>query len=69
MADSVYDEIIDTSIENRTLLHCNWGWDGDCNGYFSPYVFTPDYPEPSNGRPVDAKNYQYNIKAIYYVKE
>lgn len=69
MADSVYDEIIDTSIETRTLLHCNWGWDGDCNGYFSPYVFTPDYPEPSKGRPVDAKNYQYNIKAIYYVKE
>lgn len=24
------------------FLHCNWGWGGDCNGYYSGYYFMPD---------------------------
>lgn len=24
------------------FLHCNWGWGGDCNGYYSGYYFMTD---------------------------
>lgn len=26
------------------LLHCNWGWGGDCNGYFSSSMFNTQEP-------------------------
>lgn len=26
-------------IKSQTLVHCNWGWSGDCNGYFTSGVF------------------------------
>lgn len=32
------------------LIHYNWGWDGDCNGYFSPNVFSTR----------DAESYDYS---------
>ena len=25
--------------DSKTLIHCNWGWAGDCNGYFTSGVF------------------------------
>ena len=25
--------------DSKTLVHCNWGWAGDCNGYFTSGVF------------------------------
>jgi hypothetical protein len=25
--------------KSQTLIHCNWGWHGDCNGYFTSGVF------------------------------
>ncbi len=25
--------------ERQTLVHCNWGWGGDCNGYFTSGFF------------------------------
>lgn len=39
------DEYGDTFMfkgEERILLHCNWGWDGDNNGYFLERVFDSD---------------------------
>ena len=27
--------------ESYHYLHCNWGWNGDCNGYFSSSVINP----------------------------
>lgn len=30
-----------TVYNSMTLLHCNWGWNGDYDGYFSSGVFNP----------------------------
>lgn len=34
-------EVISHSQKTRYLLHCNWGWDGQCNGYFYSGIFNP----------------------------
>ena len=26
----------------ETYIHCDWGWDGSCNGYYSGSVFKPN---------------------------
>lgn len=32
------------------LMHCNWGWRGDCDGYYLPGVFDTDNPwDPVEG--------------------
>ena len=41
------------------LLHINWGWDGNCNGWYDAGVFTP-----SNGSYV----FDYNIQILTNVK-
>ena len=45
------------------LYHFNWGWDGDCNGYFSTNVF-----DTTGGTFYDtgSHNHQYNLN--YYVQ-
>lgn len=37
-------KVLDTKIESRVLLHCNWGWGGSSNGYFIPGVFDAKNP-------------------------
>ena len=34
-----YDYTIDDVDGNHTLLHCNWGWDGRCNGFYYSKIF------------------------------
>ena len=29
----------DTTYRDQQLVHCNWGWGGSCNGYYSQGVF------------------------------
>ena len=29
----------DTTYREQQLVHCNWGWGGNCNGYYSQGVF------------------------------
>lgn len=52
----------------RKLLHCNWGWDGDCNGYFYSGAFDTQSPEKYDGNynrtNFDAK---YNVEILPYV--
>jgi hypothetical protein len=31
------------SFPDREYIHCNWGWDGDCNGYFILGAFETRY--------------------------
>ena len=57
-------EIVDVTTENRTLIHCNWGWGGSYNGYFLPGVFDSNSPITYSGKP---GNYQYKITNILYV--
>lgn len=37
-------EVLNTKIESRVLLHCNWGWGGYSDGYFIPGVFDAKKP-------------------------
>lgn len=63
-------EIVSTHRETRTLIHCNWGWNGFCNGYFLPDVFDHYKRERSDEEMLrsDRESYfQYNIKNILYV--
>lgn len=63
-------DVISTRKETRTLIHCNWGWDGYRNGYFLANVFDSENPEKSDSfeYPSDGKRaYQYNVKNILYV--
>lgn len=55
-------------IETSTMVHCDWGWGGNCNGYFSSGIFNLS----SNSNVYDgyhvghATNYNYYIKIISY---
>ena len=53
-----------TSIETRQLLHCNWGWDGRGDGYFTTGLFAPQqaqsYDFPTLGT-TDNHNYRFVV--------
>ena len=53
------------------LLHFNFGWAGDCNGYFSPYCLNPvkAYEYDSNSAPDDSyydDQYSWHFRMIIY---
>ncbi len=37
--------VISSTVVERQLLHFNWGWDGNCDGYFSLGVYDPSDAE------------------------
>lgn len=53
---------IDGSSQIRFLYHCNWGWDGDYDGYFLSNAF---YPLGDNSP--DMYKFNYNVKATYFI--
>lgn len=50
------------------LLHCNWGWSGDCNGYFSSKMFSTQVPyELDEGASNDQDlNFTWHFRVITY---
>ena len=32
--------------ESREFVHCNWGWNGNYDGYFYPGIFNENKPAP-----------------------
>lgn len=50
---------IDGSSRLRFLYHCNWGWNGSCNGYFLGTAFNP-YNS-------DKYKFNYNLKATLFI--
>lgn len=49
----------------------NWGWSGNCDGFFLSEIFAPyslpDYPDPT--RSVDPNNYQNNVTAVVGIRK
>ncbi|MBR5863741.1 MAG: C10 family peptidase [Alistipes sp.] len=49
----------------------NWGWNGNCDGFFLSEIFAPyslpDYPDPT--RSVDPYNYQNNVTAVVGIRK
>ena len=68
-----YNEYIQDTI-NRNLLHCNYGWGGSCDGYYTSGIFDtrdylPDYLiDESVGDVPDEKNnyYDLNLSIMQY---
>jgi len=54
--------------KERTLIHCNWGWNGTANGYYLSKVFKtskgPEFQDEieANENPTDTKDYKYKLQ-------
>lgn len=66
--------LIDTKITptNSTMVHCDFGWEGYCNGYFTSGVFNlagndVQYDNPKHKGTNDT-NYNWYLKIIQYNK-
>lgn len=59
-----------TVINRQTLVHCNWGWGGLCNGYFTSGVFKINSAEIYDGFGKAAKeeHYWHAFNTITYDK-
>ena len=71
-------KILSTKKETRLLVHCNWGWDGSCNGFFLSGVFEAKHAviedeyirlkdENTRSSKNDKSNFQYRITIIPYI--
>ena len=49
----IEDHIVTKNVKHF-YVHCNWGWDGYCNGYFSPRVLKQFAPYRKNPKPEDS---------------
>ncbi len=56
-------KVIDGKEQIRFLYHCNWGWNGNSNGYFLSGAFNP-YGESNH-----TYKFNYNVKATYFIKK
>ena len=54
--------------EYHTLAHCNWGWDGDGNGYFLNDCYSPSGPiirdEETGSAPASSRPYIKDFEII-----
>lgn len=56
-----------TITDRQTLVHCNWGWHGNCNGYFTSGVFKTNEAQISDGFGQTAyEKYWYAFNTITY---
>ncbi len=60
-------------IEGNTTIHCNWGWGGFRNGWFSATCINKEHPLPSYSSSIDPTveqtwgriiTYQYDMKEV-----
>ncbi|MCM1151151.1 MAG: C10 family peptidase [Alistipes sp.] len=74
-------ELINTKVQKKLLLHCNWGWGGDYDGYFASKVFDAKNPviedkEETEGENSDtpetrgenSRNYTWWFRIVTYDK-
>lgn len=54
--------------KKQTLVHCNWGWQGDCNGYFTSGVFNTQKAEivDADVSQYQTQNYTWAFSTITY---
>lgn len=55
--------------ESQYLLHCNWGWGGNQNGWYAEGVFDAEkgaeIPDSYDNKSIEGTNFQYGVKCIY----
>ena len=65
LGEELRRENLGTSTSSQQLLHCNWGWDGRGDGYFTAGLFAPqkansyDWPTLTT---TDDHNYRFAMK-------
>ena len=68
--DNSTGETINSSTEERLLLHCNWGWHGKCNGYYVSGIFNTKKgavdTEDGQNSGVDTENFTWAFHIITY---
>lgn len=62
-----------TQSMTRTLIHCNWGWDGLCDGYFLPSFLHPKQgniqPDPDSDTSIRIDSeYSWDFKLFVNIK-
>lgn len=62
-----------TQSMTRTLIHCNWGWDGLCDGYFLPSFLHPKQgniqPDPDSDTDIKIDSeYSWDFKLFVNIK-
>lgn len=60
-----YEELVQTNIKVENLIHINWGWGGNCDGYFSPYELYSKNPVVKGSSTVTEGTdyyFQYNLQ-------
>lgn len=55
---------ITMTAKRRNIIHCNWGWGGDRNGYFLENGFNAEQNPPykDDGTATRSENYRYKLK-------
>lgn len=68
-----FDEVVLTNTVIDKYILCNWGWDGNDNGYFLSGVFDASedsiYPLEDITRSEDYKNFEYNLNAFINIRK
>lgn len=60
---------IEEFYQYQKYVHCNWGWEGKCDGYYVMNIFDLRYgaPIPDETTPKkEEKYYNIDIKAMTY---
>lgn len=79
----VATDTLSSNIYTKDYVHCNWGWNGDNNGWFYDKIFTPnvdlifrtDYPaETEDGKDFDdysfiARQYSIDVRMIKNIRK
>ena len=74
---SAHIGLLSTSYESEWYILCNYGWNGEDNGYYLSKVFDANngYVYPSNTRATEdlgngtKYNYQYKLRAITNIRK
>ena len=69
-----YNMLVSTIDVELFYVLCNWGWDGDSDGYYLSKTFDinegPAYSDPSSTRSdSERRNYQYNLTAVINIRQ
>ena len=69
---NINEWVIDSvTVTTKKLCHYNWGWYGDCNGYFASGVFDtqePDVPTLSSEHDYDFSSGEVKVLPVYPVQ-
>lgn len=69
--DGELPELLDTYYHSASYLHCNWGWGGKCDGYYTPGVFNtiegPVDPDRDYGN-TGNYHFSYDLKIRVNIK-